>query len=94
MLIKKGTIVTKEKLFRFSSLLASDSSLTDHKRIPGGLSKDKGVGYAYAEHAEQHERTAPGGRVYPDGISGEPLCPERLLDRGLRARALCAGPMG
>ena len=41
MLTKKGTTVTKKKLFRPCSLLASDSSFTDRRCVPGGLSNDK-----------------------------------------------------
>ena len=45
------------------------------------MSSDNCVGAAYTEHAEQHQRTAPRGRGYPEHMSGELLCLERLLDR-------------
>ena len=73
------------KFFRLSSLLASDSSFTDRKCTPGGWSNDNGVGCAHTEHAEQHQRTAPGGLGYPEHMSDTSLS-ERLLDR------VCACP--
>ena len=47
MLAKKGTSVTKKKLFRLCSLLTSDSPFTDRKRISVGLSNDLSVGVTY-----------------------------------------------
>ena len=75
MLTKKRNNRYKEKTSH-GSVAYSSGYLRQLQGIPGGLSNDNRVGYTYTEHSEQHERTAPGGYISPERISGELLCPE------------------
>ena len=44
--------ISQRKLFKLSSLLASDFSFTDPKRISGGLSIKNSIGCTYAQYAK------------------------------------------
>ena len=83
-------LVTKQKHFRLRSLLVFNSPLPNAYVYLEVCQ----VGCTYAEHARLHERTAPGGHIYPERMSGELLC---LYDCQIGRVPVCelrAGPMG